>query len=90
MAINISINLEKIDKKYLVKGQKGNYLNIALIETPNNEYGDSHMAVQSLPKAVREADPNVKGNILGNAKTFGNKSAAPANNASEEQDPLPF
>ena len=84
--ITVKIDVTKIDKTKLFKGQKGTYLDIVLIETPDNQYGDSHMAVQGLPKADRDAGQ--KGAILGNAKSFGNPaaSAAPAPAANPRPD----
>ncbi len=63
------IDVTKIDKNRIFVGKKGKYIDIVLIETPNNEYGDSHMVVQQVTKEERKA--GVKGPILGNAKTLG-------------------
>ena len=64
--MNLSINVDKIDKTKLYAGKKGNYLDVALIPTPNNQYGDTHMIVQSISKEERDAGG--RGNILGNVK----------------------
>jgi len=63
--IDLKINLDKIDKAKLFTGEKGTYLNITLIETPNGQYGD-YMAVQSSTKEEREK--GIKSAILGNGK----------------------
>jgi hypothetical protein len=98
--ITASIDVTKIDKGRLVAGKKVNaegkvaqYLDMTLIETPDNQYGDSHMVVQSVSKEEREQ--GVKGNILGNGKTFGDDrpaahqpAAAPV--ARFENDDVPF
>ena len=63
--ISLQINVSKIDKKRLFKGDKGVYLDAVLIETPNSEYSD-YMIVESITKEEREAGN--KGTILGNAK----------------------
>jgi len=76
--IKIKIDVSKIDKNRLFKGKQGTYLNAVLIETPTNQYGDSHMIVEDVSKEEREK--GIKGNILGNAKTFGgsnNQNSAP-------------
>lgn len=73
---NISgkINVSLVSKERLFKGEKGTYLDIALIETPNGQYGD-FLIVESLTKEERQADPQRRGTILGNAKYFGQKGS---------------
>ena len=63
--ITAKIDVSKIDKSKLYKGEKGVYLNVVLIETPNSEYSD-FMVVQETTREEREA--GIKGGILGNAK----------------------
>jgi hypothetical protein len=98
--ITASIDVTKIDKARLVAGKKVNaegkvarYLDMTLIETPDNQYGDSHMIVQSVSKEEREQ--GIRGNILGNGKTFSDDrpaaqqpEAAPV--ARFEDDDVPF
>jgi len=84
--INISINVEKIDKKHLVKGEKGIYLNLTAIETPNNQYNHDWMIVQGVSKEARDAGE--KGAILGNGKNIAPKEPEPL--TQEEQDKLPW
>lgn len=67
--ITDKINVLAIEKARLFKGEKGTYLDILLIETPNNQHGNSHMIVQAVSKEERLA--GIKGPILGNAKTVG-------------------
>lgn len=83
--ITLKINVSEIDKKRLFKGKKGLYLDAVLIETPNNEYGDDYMIVESVSKEERKN--GVKGNILGNAKIMENKVSEPSQ---EDLDDLPF
>lgn len=71
--ITAKIDVTKIDKTKLFKGEKGTYLDIVLIETPNNQYGDDYMIAQSATKEEREAGK--KGAIIGNAKIRGPKPA---------------
>lgn len=66
------IDVSKIDKSKLFKGEKGTYLDIILIETPNGQYGD-YMIAQSVSKEERAA--GVKGAILGNAKNLNSGSS---------------
>lgn len=64
--ISARINVTKIDKARLYKGEKGTYLDILLIASPQNQYGNDYMIVQSVSKEEREK--GIRGNILGNAK----------------------
>ena len=71
------INVVKIDKSKLFEGKDGaKYLDIVLIETPNDKFGNSHMICQSVSKEERQA--GVRGAILGNAKTIGQSYAPTA------------
>ncbi len=65
----VSINLDKIDKSKAFNGKNGNYIDVVLINTPDNQYGNTYMAVQGVSKEDREA--GIKGEILGNGKVFG-------------------
>ena len=87
------IDVSKIDKDRLFRGQKGTYLDFVLIPTPDSQYGDTHVVRQEVSKEEREA--GVKGAILGNAKevSTGNgqpKAAAPRKEAKFEDPDLPF
>ena len=65
--LRVSINVSKVDKSALIKGQKGTYLDVSiLMKDGPNEFGDHGMAVQGIGKERREAGE--KGPILGNAK----------------------
>lgn len=98
--IRVQINVDAIEKKYLYKGKKGTYLNVALVNTPDSLYGQDYMATQDLPKEAREAGE--RGPILGNASALflGDGKPAPkqegnghANGAAAEDDKvkdLPF
>jgi len=83
------IDVTKIDKARLFQGKNGaRYLDVALIETPNNQYGDSHMIVQSVSKEEREA--GVKGAILGNIKTLETRGGGGGDNRAPLADPAPW
>jgi hypothetical protein len=101
--ISASINLAQIDKAHIVEGKKGKYVNIALLISPNDQFGNDFMVVQSLPKELREKGQ--KGPILGNAKAWtgeGSKSQEAGPDVSREpkkaapqatengEDDLPF
>lgn len=76
MPIAGKIDVKKINKEKLYVGKQGTYLDIVLIETPNDQYGNTHMIVQSVTQAERQA--GVKGAILGNAKILGGGTSQPS------------
>lgn len=86
-----TINVTEIDKSKLYDGTKGKYLNIVLIPTPNNKYGD-YMIVQGVTKEERLAGQ--KGKILGNAKILSRgTSTYPEKKepeAAKDDDEIPF
>ena len=85
------IDVNKIEKHRLYKGEKGTYLNVVLIETPESPY-DDFMIVQEIPKEERKAGN--QGVILGNARILAKKVGPGEGEASqlteEEQNDLPF
>ena len=93
--INLKIDVSKIDKARLFKGEKGLYLDAVLIETPNSQYAE-YMIVESISKEERDAGN--KGTILGSGKVFkqadAQQESKPSNNEApppgEDNDPLPF
>lgn len=98
--ITVKVNVSQIDKARLFKGEKGTYLDLILIETPNGQYGD-FMVKQQVTKEEREAKLQMP--ILGNAKYLGQKPAqtqqppsrqapAPRQTPTEEldEDQIPF
>ncbi len=82
--ITVSVNLNDIDKSALYEGKKGKYLNLTLMESKNDQYGNSHFVVQDLGKERREAGE--RGKILGNAKTFSGGGGKPAGGNSDSED----
>ena len=89
MFYGIKIDVTKIDKKRLFKSEKtGNiYLDVIAIETKNNEYGDTHMLVQSLSEDERKEGK--KGNILGNMRPI-EKEGGQKETAQIANNDLPF
>jgi len=70
LGISVKIDVNKIDKTRLFKGDKGTYLDLTtFIDTDQQgKYGDNGFISQSVTKEEREKD--VKGNILGNVTVF--------------------
>ncbi len=64
--IKLRIDVTKILKSALFKGDKGTYLTCAVWENRDGEgkYGDTHYVVQELPREQRESGE--KGPIIGN------------------------
>ncbi|MEE9352565.1 MAG: hypothetical protein V3U78_09915 [Thiotrichaceae bacterium] len=75
LGVSLKIDVTKIDKARLFKGQKGIYLDVtAFIDVDNpDQYGNNGMVTQSVSKEEREA--GAKGEILGNLKVFMKKSS---------------
>ncbi len=70
IGLSIKIDVNKIDKARLFKGQKGTYLDLStFIDTENTDKYDNHGFIsQSTTKEEREV--GVKTPILGNCKVF--------------------
>jgi len=93
--ITLSIDVTKLDRDRFIKGKKGTYCNLVLIETPNSEYGD-FMVKQDMSKEDRES--GVQMPILGNAKKREPKQSfnaprpsTPSPRATDiDDEPIPF
>jgi len=88
------INVSKIDKDKLYKGEKGVYLDVVLIPTPNSQFGD-FMICQEISQEERLAGN--KGAILGNAKNIVPRTKRPTGVAAsappepkQGEDDVPF
>ena len=88
--INMSINLDKIDKSKIIAGKKGKYLNLTVGANRDGEdqYGNTHYIFQSQAKEEREAK-NEK-NYLGNGKEFVFDNETKVESISNKEDDLPF
>jgi hypothetical protein len=96
--IRLKLNCSAISKPHLFKGAKGVYLDVTLIETPADKYGNDFVAVQDLGKEARERGE--KGPILGNAKVYAPRAKTEAKTAApsaqtrpaqeKTEDPIPF
>lgn len=62
------IDVSKIDKSKLFTGKKGVYLDLVLIESKSDKFGNDYMVYQGISKEERER--GVKGETLGNAKIY--------------------
>ena len=82
--ISLKIDCTKISKDRLFKGSKGVYLDCVMIETPDSQYGDDYMIVESISKEERDAGQ--QGTILGNAKIM----VKPEQTDTSEPKDLPF
>ncbi len=88
------IDVTKINKDYLFIANSGaKYLDIAIRENKDGpgKWGDTHMIIQNPSKETREADPNVRGPIIGNAKLAlrSGQSAPQSNQAPSPQGGKP-
>lgn len=93
MATNIGVKIDvtKISKDRLFKGEKGTYLDATiLMRDEPDQYGNCGMIVENISKEEREA--GIKGAILGNVKWLQAKAvSSPVNTAAPEPiDDLPF
>lgn len=75
IGISFKIDVTKINKERLFKGEKGTYLDCTSFIDLNEigQYGDNGFISQSVTKEEREAGN--QGDILGNVKVFYNDSA---------------
>lgn len=86
--LSLRIDVTKIDKAKLYKGEKGTYLDcVVMLKEEPDQYQNIGMIVQSVSKEERQA--GVKGAILGNAKRIG-VSDKPAAQATSDDSGLPF
>lgn len=89
--IQLKIDVSKIDKQRLFKGEKGTYLTAALIisESPD-KYGNDGMIIEQVSKEERLSGS--KGTILGNAKILrrDNAESIPVVEAEDLGNDLPF
>lgn len=86
--VNLKIDVSKIQKEHLFKGEKGTYLDLtAFINVDEQgQYGDNGMVTQNWKDQQKGEGP-----ILGNAKVFwrddGQQAQQPAQQQSSPQQP---
>lgn len=86
--ITASVNLQKIDKDKLIKGEKGTYLNLTVwVNDEDDQFGNNVSVQQSLSKDEREA--GAAKIYLGNGKAYDDKPQAAKSSAGADSD-LPF
>ena len=70
IGVSLKLDVSKIDKARLFKGEKGTYLDATVFVDLDNldQYGNSGMITQDVTKYERAQ--KVQGAILGNAKIF--------------------
>jgi hypothetical protein len=86
--ISVQINVNKIDKSRLYKGDKGTYLNgVIFLNEEVDQYGNNGFICESVSKEEREA--GTRGEILGNVKILsgGEPQEQPP---ADDSDDLPF
>lgn len=93
--IKMSINVQEINKAWLVAGKSGTYLNMTLQMLPDgtmDRFGNLGMITQDTPKSLYEKEKNLKkedrtrGAILGNACEFddaGPREGMPGDNSGQ-------
>ena len=64
--ITLKLNFDKIDQTKLFKGKQGRYLDITLLDSHGDRYGNDFMVVQDLGAEARKRGE--RGPILGNGK----------------------
>jgi len=91
IGVALKIDVSKIDKARLFKGQKGTYLDATVFVDLGeaDKYGNHGMITQDVTK--EEKDAGQKGPILGNCKVFwrDDGQAAPAADV-DDDDSVPF
>jgi len=97
--INVSINLDKLDKSKIIKGKKGNYYKLTLsVQDETSAFGDNASLFDTQSKEERDAKTNR--NYVGNGSviwTDGNivaaerkQEAQPAQEPAVEEADFPF
>ena len=84
IGVSLKIDVSKIDKARLFKGQKGTYLDAtAFIDLDElDQYGNSGMITQDVSKDERQA--GTQGAILGNSKVFWSDRGGATQQASQQ------
>lgn len=87
VGISLKIDVSKIDKNRLFKGQKGTYLDAtAFVDLDQlDQYGYSGMITQDVSKDERAQ--GVKGNILGNSKVYWKGDSQPQQSTQAQPAP---
>lgn len=77
--IKLNLCLTDINKDRIRVGKNGKkYLDVIVMDSRNDKYGNDYMVVEDIPKADRDAGK--KGNIIGNGKNLGSKKNSEQSN----------
>ena len=89
LGISIKIDVTKIDKARLFKGEKGTYMDLTTFINLDEEdqYGNHGFIAQSVSK--EEKDNGVQTAILGNSKVFFNDSQSSGSPSGQNQSSQP-
>lgn len=90
--IKLKIDVTKINKDRIFVGKKGKYIDLVLVEKPN-DFGDDGFIAHDLKKEEREA--GATGGIIGNWKHVGGakptRQSAPSKaDPQDDDDDCPF
>ena len=87
IGVSIKLDVSKIDKNRLFRGQKGTYLDATMFIDIDNQsqYGDNGMITQDVSKEEKEAGKH--GAILGNVKVFWKDGGQQAPQQQSQQAP---
>ena len=79
IGVSIKLDVTKIDKSRLFKGEKGTYLDLTTFVDLDNvdQYNNNGFIAQSVSKEEREQ--GLKGTILGNCRVFFNDAGQQQN-----------
>jgi hypothetical protein len=88
--IKLNICLSKIDKSRIKESGGKKYIDIIVMDSKNDRYGNDYMVVEDISKSERDAGK--KGNIIGNGKNLGQKSSGgqPKSSSNVSSDDLPY
>ena len=86
VGVSLKIDVSKIDKSMLFKGQKGTYLDakVFIDIDQKDQYDNNGMITQEINK---DAPQGTQGAILGNCKVFWNDSQQAKQQAPQQQAP---
>ena len=89
--INVSVNLDKLDKTKIIKGKNGNYYNFTVsVNDQTSQYGDNASLFNTQSKEEREAKADKV--YVGNGKvvwTDGNITTAERQELPQAPSPAP-
>lgn len=87
VGVSLRLDVTKIDKARLFRGQKGTYLDATVFIDLDelDQYGNSGMITQDVTK--EEKQNGTKGNILGNCKVFWSDTGGQPSTSGQQQRP---